>query len=148
MSKTTDAIQYCKYTLHNISNYAGFKTAATAIFILLANIFSSLNYEGIIICYFLMIGDFITGIIASHMVGDKIRSAKLIRTVEKMALYGVLVMSGLFVDKLVGINIGQSATVVFVGLTEAISIMENIGRSGLPIPKKLLGQIINIKNDK
>ncbi len=148
MSKTIEAIEYFKYALIKLADKAGLKMIYSSIFVFFTNIFAGLNHEGFAICYMLMIGDFITGIIASHKEGHRIRSSKLIRTVEKMALYGILIITGYFVDKIIGLKIGQPATIIFVGMTEAISIMENITRAGLPVPRKLLTKFIDIKNKK
>ncbi len=148
MSKTIEAITYFKYALIKLADKAVLKIMYSSIFAIFANIFAGLNHEGVTICYMLMIGDFITGIVASHKEGHRIRSSKLIRTVEKMALYGILIITGYFVDKVVGMSLGQPATIIFVAVTEATSIMENIARAGLPVPRKLLTKFIDIKNKK
>jgi len=89
--------------------------------------------------------DMILGIAAAKTTKEEIRSRKIARTAYKLAVYGLLVSAGHLTDVAVGIppnwiNI-ETAMVGFLAATELISILENAGRMGFGIPKRILNQL-------
>lgn len=138
MSKTKSVVENADYFISKLGQNIELKLLGASFFTVLSNFFAGLNTEGIIIAFLLIIADCVTGIIASVKTGDKIRSARLIVTVEKLVIYGIMMLSGFLIDKQLGVSIAESATIFFVGATQFVSILENIGRSGYAIPKKLI----------
>ena len=89
--------------------------------------------------------DMITGILAAKKTKKEIKSAKVARTAFKMAIYGLLISAGHLTDTIVGIppewiNIEKSM-LGFLAATELISILENAGRMGFGVPRRILNQL-------
>lgn len=83
---------------------------------------------------FLVIADLITGIWAAYKMGKKIKSAAMRRTVSKMAVFQVAVISGFLVETYMLENFMPISKIVasVIGLVELTSILENAN--------KILGQ--------
>lgn len=76
---------------------------------------------------FLVAIDFITGLYASLKRGDKFRASKMVRTVEKIALYSVSIISAYLLQKISGDGDWMPRVVaLFIGATELKSIFENV----------------------
>jgi phage-related holin len=58
------------------------------------------------------------------------------------------ISAGYFADITIGWNLIQSVMVGFIGVTEFISILENMGRMGYQTPKKLLNQLKDFQSQK
>lgn len=100
--------------------------------------------------FFLIIFDSITGVFAAKKTGDKIRSAKLVRTPIKIAIYFMLVTAARIAEYSLPAPIAYLDEVVlaFLTLTELISVMENIGKMGYAVPKQLLAKLISWRDEK
>jgi len=85
----------------------------------------------------LIVLDSISGIIAAIKSGEGLSSKKSKRVVWKFLIYGVAIITGRLIDKLIPVPAFAVIIEVFLGVTEGQSIIENLGRSGMPIPKKL-----------
>jgi phage-related holin len=129
------------------STTSGFSTKAVlGVFLAIYAFFFSVEI------YQLMLGlaaltafDMFTGILAAKKTKKEITSAAASRTAYKMAIYGLLISSGHLTDVIVGIppewiNIEKSM-LGFLAATELISILENAGRMGFGVPKKILNQL-------
>lgn len=99
---------------------------------------------------FLIFADLATGIMAAKKRGEKISSAAMRRTVSKILVYQLVIMSGFLVETyMVGgvIPISKIAASI-IGMTELLSILENAEHIyGQPIFKKLL-RMLGSENDK
>lgn len=100
--------------------------------------------------FFLIIFDSITGVLAAKKTGDAIRSAKLVRTPIKIAIYFMLVTAARIAEYSLPTQIAYLDEVVlaFLALTELVSVMENIGKMGYAVPKQLLAKLIKLRDDK
>ena len=67
-----------------------------------------------------------------------ITSRKFSRVVSKGIVYFMAISAGYFADLTVPFNAIQGTMVAFVGVTEFISILENVGKLGFETPTKLL----------
>lgn len=89
--------------------------------------------------------DMVTGIFAAKKTGEEIKSSKAARTAVKLAMYGLLISSGHLTDSIIGIPEGwfniETALLGFLAATELISILENSGRMGFGVPRKILNQL-------
>jgi phage-related holin len=75
---------------------------------------------------FLVIIDFITGIVKARHLKEKIESNKFRRTVLKLYIYYSLVITLGIVDYMVGANLFLRVGYAFIGITEGKSILENL----------------------
>lgn len=76
---------------------------------------------------FLIIADLITGIWAAYKRGEKIKSSAMRRTVSKLVIYNLAVISGFLVETYMLENIFPVSKIVasVIGLVELKSILEN-----------------------
>lgn len=92
--------------------------------------------------------DLITGIFASWKAGEAIESRKVIKSAFKLAIYGILVSSMHLTD--IAIRLTDFAfnlemgMIGFLAATEGISIIENAGKAGYAVPKKILNTLETI----
>lgn len=76
---------------------------------------------------FLIIVDLITGILAAHKRGEKISSAAMRRTISKIVIYQLSVVSGFMLETYILGNSVPVAKIVagVIGMVEFKSILEN-----------------------
>lgn len=87
----------------------------------------------------LVIFDTLTGFMkAFHE--RKLSSSGFFRFAPKIVIYVILMATGALLDKLAEGFVVKALTIVttFLAMTEALSILENIGGLGYPIPKALI----------
>lgn len=96
----------------------------------------------------LVIIDFITGVSSAYTTGEHIKSRTAVRSAFKIAVYGLLVSAGHLTEQITPFSTFlEEAVTTFLALTELISIIENIGKMGFAIPKKLLNQLHKIRDE-
>lgn len=97
----------------------------------------------------LIVFDFITGVLSAYHTGEPIRSKGIVRTSFKIAVYGLLVSAGHLSDTISPFPAFiQDAITTFLALTELISIIENVGKMGYAIPKKLLYKLQRLRDEE
>lgn len=96
----------------------------------------------------LMIIDYITGIIAA-IIEKKLSSSVGARGIAKklIMLLTVAVANVVDVSVIGDGNALRSVAVIFYIANEGISLLENGARLGVPIPKKLIDVLAQLKND-
>ena len=76
---------------------------------------------------------------------------KMKRGIIKFILYGVAIIVGHMLDLLVmheDIDYGaQNIIIIYLGVTEALSVLKHLARFGLKIPMRLIAKLEGIKND-
>lgn len=111
--------------------------------------FGDISHMVLSALFMLILIDFLTGIWASKMVGEEIKSAKIFRTAWKFALYFTVVSSGHFTEVVVGSNMFLDETIMgFLALTELYSIFENMKKAGYETPTELLKNISSLIKKK
>lgn len=96
----------------------------------------------------LVVFDFITGIIAARQSGEQIKSKSAVRSAFKVAVYGLLVSAAHLTEAITPIaTFIEEAVITFLALTEMISIIENVGKMGYAIPKRLLKKLQNLRDE-
>lgn len=96
----------------------------------------------------LVVIDFITGISSAWVSKEQIKSKSAVRTAFKIAVYGLLISAAHVTELVVPGNIFiEEAVASFLALTELISIIENVGKMGFAIPKKLLNQLHKLRDE-
>ena len=111
-------------------------------------LFGNLYTEALIAIAMLMIMDTIFGMMAVYVEGGQITSRRFSRVLIKGIVYFSAISAGYFADLTIPLNFIQGTMVAFVGTTEFISILENIGRMGYQTPKKLLNQLKDYRDNK
>ena len=94
-----------------------------------------------------MILDYITGVIKA-IYNKKINSSVGLKGIIKKIGYLIIVAVAVILDKIAG-NTGAIRTLViyFFVANEGISILENWGGMGLPLPQKIFDVLEQLKND-
>lgn len=122
-----------------------FKTAAIAILAVFAPIQAVIVSVGVLVA-----ADMITGIWAAHKQSKSITSAGLRRTVSKLIIYQVAILSGFLVEHYLAGDIVPIVKLIggVIGMVELKSILENVNViNGVDIFKSVL-QKLGSQNDK
>ena len=117
------------------------KTVVAVVMSLGSFFFSELYIQGLIAVVMLMVIDTVFGLCASYKEGKHITSRRFYRSIIKGIVYLTAISAGHFADLTVPLDVIESTMIAFIGVTEFISIMENVGRMGFNTPKKLLNQL-------
>ena len=96
-----------------------------------------------------MILDYVTGLISAD-ISKNLSSAVGFTGIAKKVFIMILVAVGHILDihVLGGGAVCRSAVIGFYLANEGISILENAGKIGLPLPEKLLDVLVQIKDKK
>ncbi|OAO79809.1 holin family protein [Anoxybacillus flavithermus] len=90
---------------------------------------------GILLAFVIL--DYVTGVLAASREGT-LRSAVGFKRIPKKVMIFVLVAVGHLIDRAVGTNgLFRDATIFFYLANELLSIIENAGRMGLPVPEQI-----------
>ena len=94
----------------------------------------------------MIILDYISGI-ASAIYNKNLDSKIGLKGILKKFMYLVIVCVSVIIDKIVG-NTGVVRTLViyFFVANDGLSIIENMGKMGIPLPKKLIDNLNQLKN--
>ena len=94
-----------------------------------------------------MIIDYITGVIVAY-INNEIDSRVGFKGILKKVLIFIALIVGVLLDRLIGIEWTFRTLVCyfFIG-NEGWSILENIGKTGLPIPDKLKDKLAQLKEE-
>ncbi|TYS72606.1 phage holin family protein [Rossellomorea aquimaris] len=93
-----------------------------------------------------MILDYITGLIAAGINGE-LSSSTGMKGIGKKVLVFSLVAAAHLIDTILGNqHIIRDSTIIFYICNEILSIIENAGRAGLPIPPLLRGAVKSLRN--
>ena len=122
--------------------------AAVSVAITFTFLFGDFHTQGVIAVLMLMTFDTILGVMATYSEGGAITSRKFSRVVQKGIVYFIGISAGYFVDITIGWSVIQATMIGFIGITEFISILENVGRMGYETPKKLLNQLKGFNSQK
>ncbi len=95
----------------------------------------------------LIVMDYVSGVVAAE---KRLSSAVGARGIAKKVFMLLIVAAANVAD--IGIigegHVLKSVTAVFYAANECISLIENAGRLGVPVPKKLLDVLEQLKQDK
>jgi toxin secretion/phage lysis holin len=105
------------------------------------------NQEALSALVILIFFDFITALMAKHRQGEVIESKKALKSVTKVVIYTMFVSASYISERAIpGATFMDTVTISFLIITEFISIMENIGKLGYAIPKRLLNKLEEFKD--
>lgn len=123
----------------------------TAGFVVVGDFFiDDLLARAMVAIFVLIIFDWITGIFAAKKTKETIKSSKILRTPIKIAIYFMLITTARIAEFSLPevIRYLDDTIIAFLTLTELISIIENTGKMGYAIPKKLLLKLKSIRDEK
>lgn len=95
----------------------------------------------------LVLIDTVTGLAYAVKIGE-VRSRGFYRVAVKLTMYFIMILVAKLVDKNIPLDFASSMLKSFLVITEAISIFENIGRLGFPVPTSLLSKLGEFKDKK
>lgn len=95
---------------------------------------------------FCIVIDYLSGIAKAYVTGE-LDSTKGLKGIIKKVGYLVIVALAFQIDRMTGnTEIVKTAVSYFFVVNESLSILENCGKMGLPIPKVLLDKLEQLKN--
>lgn len=125
------------------------KCAGFLIYVSANYFFDLVQADALIALVVLIIFDFITGVIASRKTGVAIRSSIIFRTPVKIFSYFLLISGGHLAEVVIGVNFFIDDIILsFLGVTELISILENVSKMGYAVPQKLLATLNQFRSTK
>lgn len=119
-----------------------------SLLLLFSFFFGDFYRQAILSVMMLIIFDTLLGMLSAYYEGMAITSRKFGRVVQKGTVYMLAISAGYFADMTIGWQIVESIMIGFIGVTEFISILENMGRLGYQTPKKLLNQLKDFQSQK
>ncbi len=107
-------------------------------------------WDGIIIALVLAIGiDYITGVIAAGIRGELSSKIGLMGLLKKAGIFLVVGLCGIMDRAVPGANGAvRQAACIFYMANEALSIIENAGSMGVPIPKALKRAVSSLRAEE
>lgn len=137
-----DTMQYIQDTVVNVfTTHLTSKTVGGILLAIETFMFDTGKHQALIALLLLIILDFIFGIGAVRVQKQQIQSSKIRRSAFKIATYYLMVSAGFLAEKSVTFLPIDETILAFLVLTELISILENAGKCGFAIPKKLITQL-------
>jgi phage-related holin len=128
---------------NHIWDHAGWKIAGAFFLSVTSFLFDGILRDAMLAVLVLCTFDFITALVACHKTNCPIESRIAFRSAIKIAVYFLLISSGR-VTEVATQNVLpfiDETVISFLAVTELISILENVGRMGYAIPKKLLNKL-------
>lgn len=130
---------------HFISVYRSFvanfyvKALLAYLVVVFHYLFGASNTELVLAVFLLVAFDFVTGIMGAFRSGEVVSSRKALKSATKVIAYGMFLSSAQMMSVIMSMaGFLPEAVAAFLGLTEFLSIIENIAKMGFNTPKKLL----------
>lgn len=143
-------IESLQNIVNKASHYVEFKLFGSVVITAVAFLFDGALKAGLISLFLLIIFDFFTAIANAYHKKIEIQSRKILTTAVKMVIYFGLIASANLAEHAVPLleSILDETILAFLSLTELISILENCGKLGFAIPKKLLNKLEDLRDSK
>jgi len=110
----------------------------------LSNMYGGWN-ASLSVLLWLVIGDYVTGLIASAIDGSGLSSKVGYKGIAKKVMIFFLVLLAHKLDVAIGVRVMMSTVIYFYVTNELISLIENMGRMGMPVPQQLVNIIYVLK---
>lgn len=136
-----ESFQYIVHKTNLLFEPTAIKIVTAIAFSLVSFLFGNLYQDALLGILMLMVFDTILGLMAAYHCGEPITSRRFSNAVLKGIIYFTSISAAYFADLTIPGSVIQSTMIGFVGVTEFISILENIGRLGYRTPRKLLNQL-------
>jgi toxin secretion/phage lysis holin len=132
-------VEKVKEVFVNIVTNTHIKVALSAISFIGEFIFKA-HEQALLTVFLLIVLDTITGVIKAAK-GKRLGSREFFRVAVKLVIYSILMACASLVDKALPLVIAMPIMYTFLAVTEGISILENVGEAGFPIPTKILSTL-------
>lgn len=138
-------VEHLHSILISLWKYIELKAASGAVIAILG-FFFNLDHKSLLLALVgLITFDLIMGVAAAKKTGECIESRKMCKSAFKLAVYGVMVSSAHLTEVAVGLEnnwaVLEQMMIGFLAATELVSIIENAGRMGYAVPKRILNQL-------
>ena len=90
--------------------------------------------------------DYFSGMLKAFYLGEVSSKVGYKGLVKKVGIFFVVIVAQI-ADMLLGLIIFRSAICLFFSANEMISVLENVGNMGIPIPKFLTDRLTQVKTD-
>ncbi|SDY18282.1 toxin secretion/phage lysis holin [Evansella caseinilytica] len=96
----------------------------------------------------LVVIDYVTGVMASYIVGNLTSDAGLKGIAKKVFIFAMVAVAHIIGLLLGDTSLIKDAVIFFYIINEIISIFENAGRAGIPLPAKIKKAVKNLREKK
>lgn len=148
LSLAVDALKYTAYTIHQLFVFV-WQKLLVGVLLIPALLFDTTKKDVMFALALLVFFDFITGIFASYKTDQPIVSRKIYRSAVKLTVYSVLIAAA-HLTEASGLQhtLGDidGFVIIYLAVTELVSILENVSRMGYVIPRKLLNLLLKYKD--
>lgn len=148
MDKFTDTITYTYIALKSIFADMTLKLIFAIAYVMYAFLFDVTQAHALLAIIVLVLLDFATGISAAKVSGEEIKSSKVFRSAVKVVMYMTLISASHLLEVASVIGFADDTVIAFLAATELISLIENVGRMGFAVPKKLLNKLQHFRDDQ
>jgi len=126
------------------------KCAASALLISAHFLFDQAMYQAMLSLLILIVFDYITAMYVVVKTKKPITSKQTFRTPYKIVIYFVLIAAGNLAENSLPtiLDFIDETITAFLVLTELISVIENAGKLGYPVPKRLLNKLHELQAEK
>lgn len=132
-----------KHIAAELMGHAWVKAVVTVILLTINWIFGA-ETESLAVIGWLVALDTLTGMFKAHQTGT-VSSSGFFRFALKIVIYFALLATGALVDKVMPVQFAFMAILTFLGVTEAISVMENLSVFGIEVPTGVTDRLKAIK---
>lgn len=149
MESLTKFIEHFNGAFNSIIRYFSVKLLPSLFLPTFSFLFGIENSKILLALLILVIIDFITGIYSAYKAGEHIESRKAIKSAVKISMYGMMIAASHLTAFAIPFNAYiEEAVMAFLALTELISVIENVGKMGYAIPKKLLNKLQSLRDEE
>lgn len=143
-----ETLNYCVHLLTQICTFAIFKLFWATVLIIFGYFFDISLQTQLEALLLLLIMDMFSAIFAAYQTGEVIESRKIRRTAVKILVYFSMVSAAFLVEKSVPLYVIDDTLIMYLLLTELISLFENFARAGYTTPKNLINQLKGMRDKK
>lgn len=143
----TSLLETCREAAEPFIDNAAIKFLFASVGVSAGFLFGVDFYDFIWMLVVLVALDSVTGLWGAKTSGEEITSKRFVLSVPKLIRYLVFIAAGHLLQQLIGVNLYiENAILIYLATTEFISIAENLGKAGMPVPKRLLNKIEEIRD--
>jgi len=132
-------VEKVKEVFVNIVTNTQLKVVLSAISFIGEFVFKA-HEQALLTVFLLIVLDTITGVIKATKARN-LGSREFFRVAVKLVIYSVLMACASLVDKALPLVIAMPVMYTFLAVTEGVSILENIGEAGFPVPNQILNKL-------
>ncbi len=150
MNALQETLLYIRFTLGKVLSYSNVKIIGAVFYVLYTFAFDISQREAHLALLILILLDFISGVSASKLLGEPIRSSKIRHSAIKVMAYFSVIAGAHLAEKGLFSYIAfiDETVLAFFLVTELISLIENVGRMGYETPQKILNQLKDYQKHK